>query len=75
MKYSVSEMEQSPEGRKKLAKEREKYWKESLQPSDPRFFKVYGNQIKKENELQDKKKRESQDYILEREERKRYNKR
>lgn len=44
-KGGVNELLKSPSGREYLKRLQEIYWKEILQPSDPRFEKVYGKQI------------------------------
>lgn len=54
MKYSVKELERSPEGRKRLAEQRKKYEIDALQPSDPRFKRVYGDKIRRQEEAKAK---------------------
>ena len=49
-KGGVQELLKSFGGRRYLADLRKRFWKELLQPSDPRFWKVYGPQIKKSEE-------------------------
>ena len=49
-KGGVQELLKSYGGRRYLADLRKRFWKELLQPSDPRFWKVYGPQIKRSEE-------------------------
>jgi len=59
MEYSVDELLKSPSGRAHLADLQKRHWKDILQPSDPRFDKVYGKQVKDTQEKMDKNKRKA----------------
>lgn len=54
----VNRMLQSPEGRKKLGEIQKRYEIERLQPSDPRFEKVYGEKNRKQAERGEKERKE-----------------
>jgi hypothetical protein len=49
-KYGVEDLSSNASGREILGRLQKKYWKECLQPSDPRFEKVYGKQTKESEE-------------------------
>lgn len=70
-KGGVNELLKSPSGRAYLGELQKRYWKETLQPSDPRFEKVYGKEIR---EREEKMERNRRDYIEEYNEKKKYDK-
>jgi len=57
----AKELQKSPSGRRYLDKLRKKYELDVLQPSDPKFYKVYGKDIKRREENQSKQETEAQD--------------
>lgn len=49
-KIGVEKLLKRSDGKEILGKLQQRYWKETLQPSDPRFKHVYGAQIKRQEE-------------------------
>lgn len=60
-KGGVKELEKSRYGREYLNKLRKQYARDILQPGDPMFQKVYGDQVKKSQETLAKQKIKSQE--------------
>ena len=53
----VRELLKTAEGRRYLAKLQKKYEIERLQPSDPRFQKIYGAKLQEQKRIEEKKRR------------------
>ena len=60
-KGGVNELLKSPSGREHLANLQKRHWKDLLQPSDPRFQKVYGKEIEDRNRRLEETKRKGQE--------------
>ena len=60
-KGGVNELLKSYSGRKYLKELQERHWKETLQPSDPRFKRVYGKQIEETNRKMEENRRISEE--------------
>lgn len=62
-KGGVNELLKSPSGRAYLDKLQKKYWKETLQPNNPLFQKVWGKDImEREKRLEETKRRGQEEY-------------
>lgn len=59
-KGGVQELLKSASGREYLNKLRERHKKDLLQPSDPMFKKVYGNTVKKTEDMHAKQREQAQ---------------
>ena len=71
----VKELKETREGREYLAKLQKKHEIDLLQPSDPRFQKVYGDKLKYAEEKKHEAIRESSDMWLKNEDKKRFEQR
>ena len=68
----VNQLIKTAEGRKYLAKLQKKYEMDIIQPSDPRFKKVYGSAIKQRQKTKELQERKSRDEWSELQEKKAY---
>lgn len=71
----VKELVKTAEGRRYLSKLQKKHELDILQPNDPRFNKVYGDQIKKRQEVRIQQEQKAKDEWQESQERKKFEKR
>lgn len=69
-KGGVNELLKTGSGKKYLGELQKRYWKELLQPSDPRFNRIYGKQIERSREMEEKNKRVGQEMYEEQNKRK-----
>jgi len=64
--WGVGQLEKTGEGRVVLSNLRKRYEKELLQPSDPRFLKEYGKEIRERAEMKRENERISKEMWAER---------
>lgn len=65
MKYSVFDLQKTPEGRKFLERQQKAHEIDMLQPSDPRFHKVYGDKLKRDEATRQKQAQEAREAKIE----------